>query len=518
MSESAKNKLDPVMKQQLQDLERNNQRLTLEVEELNQKTIKYDRILRQNREYMKEKELWKQQIMGAKMKCEKSDLIAEKYRRQLEEIKLKEVDRNLESKYNINEKLAEANLDLNKQVKELKTLIRESSKKHKIELQALANEVEQKDMNIRTLQYLNDELEKKFENSKKVIESNKEVSKELRKLTSRKAGSSQDNILTAFKCIALIRQKEENTLNLENVRESNSTELKLNDDKILESNLDLSKQVKDLMETTLRQKVEEKQNQAKIEDLKMNIRTLQYLNEELERKYENYKKIVDTNKDLVRELKKLTNKKGGSQDDFINSIEELHKLNEDLKASLLERFEDEDLVVEVKKFLNQSQLAFLQNPRSQIIEWKSEDVAEAVSLHALSSEAYTFLKNKGFPLPAESVLKKWSDQQFLSNCVDITHENPCPEEVYDQSPKKIKLEQNCLDVAPVNSCPEEGPKKIKLEPSSSDPPLKEQELLQIKQEMEDVDVESPFIPEGFVFTQEVKQEMEVHFELKEEIP
>lgn len=475
-------------------------------------------LARQTEGFSKEKDLFEKQMLCVSLRLEKSKEVAEKFKKQAEEYRAKAMEKNLESKYNINEKLAEANMSLNGQIKELKTALREAAKKQKLEAQQFAIRLEEKEMNCRTLQYLNDELENKYENSRKLIESNKEVSKELRKLTSKRVGSTQDNLLTAFKCIALIRQKEEQTSSLDKPKDS--TEIKLNDDQILESNLELNKQVKDLMQTTLRQKVEEKQNIARIEELQMNIRTLQYLNEELERKYENYKKIVEANKDLSREMKKLTSKKGGNHDDFIATITELQKQNEEFKQSLLERFEDEDLISEIKKFLNTSQLEFLRNPNSQIIEWKSEDVAEAVDLHAYSPEAYIFLKNKGFPLPAESVLQKWTDQQIINNSLD---NKACQEEHYEQVPKKIKLEPDPCSSDIEKACQEDNyehsPKKIKLEPDpcSSDQLLKESELkVEIKQEIEDVDVdvESPFIQESLVYTQEIKQEVEVHFVLK----
>lgn len=500
------------------ELKTEHQRLELEIVEVNQKTVEFNNLSVQIKDFSKERDLLEKRILCANLRWEKSKEDAEKFKRQAEELRVKVTEKNLESKYNINEKLAEANMCLNGQIKELKTALKEAAKKQKLEAVQFAMKLEEQEMNCRTLQYLNDELENKYENSKRLIESNKEVSKELRKLTNKRVGSTQDNLLTAFKCIALIRQKEEQTSNIEKPKDS--TVVKLNDDQILESNLELNQQVKDLMQTTLKQKVEEKQQVARIDELQMNIRTLQYLNEELERKYENYKKIVEATKDLSREMKKLISKKGGSHDDFIATITELQKQNEEFKKSLLERFEDEDLISEIKKFLNTSQLEFLRNPNSQIIEWKGEDVAEAVDLHACSPEAYNFLKNKGFPLPAESVLQTWTDQQVISNSLD---NKACQEEHFEQAPKKIKLEPDpCssdTEKASREENYEQSPKKIKLEPDpcSSDQLLKESELkVEIKQEIEDVDVdvESPFIQESLVYTQEIKQEVEVHFVLK----
>ena len=44
------------------------------------------------------------------------------------------------------------------------------------------------------------------------------------------------------------------------------------------------------------------------------------------------------------------------------------------------------------------------------VKWSSEDIANALTLRALSKKTYNYLRKRNFPLPARSTLQKWTRQ------------------------------------------------------------------------------------------------------------
>lgn len=98
------------------------------------------------------------------------------------------------------------------------------------------------------------------------------------------------------------------------------------------------------------------------------------------------------------------------------------------KVQLLKRLDAKDRIIYIKErqienYINTfksvftpTQIKLLLKPGQTKAHWQAEDVASAMSLRAISPQAYEFLRTKmRYPLPSFSTLKNWTSKQSKLN-------------------------------------------------------------------------------------------------------
>lgn len=87
------------------------------------------------------------------------------------------------------------------------------------------------------------------------------------------------------------------------------------------------------------------------------------------------------------------------------------RLNEEKrknKAYACSLQKSEALNCNISKIFSKGQLRKLRDPQQRRVQWSSDDISRAISLHSAGAKAYRLLLSRGFPLPAVPTLKKWA--------------------------------------------------------------------------------------------------------------
>lgn len=98
----------------------------------------------------------------------------------------------------------------------------------------------------------------------------------------------------------------------------------------------------------------------------------------------------------------------------IMRFEDLQKENDLLRRNIEELLKkqkenesDQVLLSKTKELFTKGQLKRLTSPL-KTVHWENDDIAEAISIHAAGPKLYRLLKSKGFPLPGESTIRRWT--------------------------------------------------------------------------------------------------------------
>ncbi|TGZ46114.1 Protein T [Temnothorax longispinosus] len=113
--------------------------------------------------------------------------------------------------------------------------------------------------------------------------------------------------------------------------------------------------------------------------------------------------------------------------EILNLKEKLKEANKeiDLLKKKVERLEREKITITkrvikenvhnvLKKIFTPKQIDVLISNEKKV-KWGPEDISAAITLRNMSREAYRFLKEKNYPLPALSTLSKWKRRSFISH-------------------------------------------------------------------------------------------------------
>lgn len=89
---------------------------------------------------------------------------------------------------------------------------------------------------------------------------------------------------------------------------------------------------------------------------------------------------------------------------------EIKNLKEELAMQQQKLFHHQE---EMKKMFTKTQI--LETEDWQSVEWSTEDISSALTLHAAEPRAYNTLLKKNYPLPSFSTLKSWAPKMRLQN-------------------------------------------------------------------------------------------------------
>lgn len=105
---------------------------------------------------------------------------------------------------------------------------------------------------------------------------------------------------------------------------------------------------------------------------------------------------------------------------------ENEKLNKKLKnQEKVYRKQIENKVHEIlSPIFTAGQIKKLLHPNKKKVKWSKEDIASAIALRSVSPKGYRFLRNKKYPLPGLSTLRKWAakvkiEEGVLDSIIDL---------------------------------------------------------------------------------------------------